>query len=73
VAAKESDVRWCSDGLELSCDNDEQVGVGFALDCCDGEIMSWVVTTKSIDSALLELKSVTTPVTSPQSNGLAQS
>jgi putative transposase len=117
VAVKESDVRWCSDGLELSCDNGEKVRVAFALDCCDREIMSWVATTKGIDAALvgdlmmqavenrfgpnckppkpiewltdngscytaaetrsfakqLGLKPVTTPVTSPQSNGMAES
>ena len=42
VVVKDSDVRCCSDGLELSCDNGEKVGVAFALDCCDREIMSWV-------------------------------
>jgi putative transposase len=53
VAVKESDVRWCSDGLELSCDNGEKVRVAFALDCCDREIMSWVATIKGIDAALV--------------------
>ena len=53
VAVKDSDVRWCSDGLELSCDNGEKVRVAFALDCCDREIMSWVATTKGIDAALV--------------------
>jgi len=32
IAVKESDTRWCSDGLELSCDNGERVRVAFALD-----------------------------------------
>jgi len=117
VAVKESDTRWCSDGLELSCDNGERVRVAFALDCCDREILSWVATTKGIDAGLvgdlmmhavekrfgsngkpsktiewltdngscytaaetrsfskeLGLKPVTTPVTSPQSNGMAES
>ena len=50
---KESDTRWCSDGLELSCDNGERVRVAFALDCCDREVMSWVATTKGIDAALV--------------------
>jgi putative transposase len=50
VAVKESDTRWCSDGLELSCDYGERVRVAFALDCCDREIMSWVATTKGIDA-----------------------
>ena len=53
VAVKESDTRWCSDGLELSCDNGERVRVAFALDCCDREVMSWVATTKGIDAALV--------------------
>jgi putative transposase len=117
VAVKESNTRWCSDGLELSCDNGERVRVAFALDCCDREVMSWVATTKGIDAGLvgdlmmqaverrfgtsetptkpvewltdngscytaaetksfaklLGLKPVTTPVTSPQSNGMAES
>jgi putative transposase len=73
VAVKESVVRWCSDGLELTCDSGEKVGMAVALDCCDREIMNWVATTKSIDSALLELKSVTTPVTSPQSKVMPES
>ena len=50
VAVRESDVRWCSDGLELSCYNGEKVRVAFALDCCDRQIMSWVATTKGIDA-----------------------
>jgi hypothetical protein len=36
---KASDVRWCSDGLELSFDNGKKVRVAFALDRCDGEII----------------------------------
>ena len=52
VAVKERDTRWCSDGLELSCDNGERVRVAFALDCCDREIMSWVAITKGIDAGL---------------------
>ncbi len=117
VAVKESDTRWCSDGLELSCDNGERVRLAFAQDCCDREIMSWVATTKGIDAGLigdlmmqtvekrfgsngkstktiewltdngscytsaetrsfakqLGLKPVTTPMTSPKSNGMAES
>jgi len=117
VAVNESNQRWCSDGLELSCDNGERVRIAFALDCCDREVMSWVATTKGIDAGLvgdlmmqavekrfganktanqpvewltdngscytaketqkfakmLGLKPVTTPVSSPQSNGMAES
>ena len=53
VTADASNTRWCSDGFELSCDNGERVRVVFALDCCDREIMSWVATTKGIDSMLV--------------------
>ena len=53
VAVKEGDTRWCSDGLELSCDNGARVWVAFALECCDREIMSWVSTTKCIDVGLV--------------------
>ena len=53
VAVKESDTRWCSDGLELSCDNAQRVRVAFAMDCCDREIMSRVATTKGIDAGLV--------------------
>ena len=31
VAVKQSNTRWCSDGLELSCDNGERDRVAFAL------------------------------------------
>jgi putative transposase len=34
VALKENDRRWCSVGLELSCDNGESVRMAFAVDCC---------------------------------------
>jgi putative transposase len=52
VAVKESDTRWCSDGLELFCDNGERIRVAFGLDCYDREIISWVATTKGIDARL---------------------
>jgi putative transposase len=59
VAVKESESRWCSDGVELSCDNSERVRVAFALYCCDREVMSWVAATKGIDAgggALIRIK-----------------
>ena len=40
--------RWCSDGLEIGCDNGEKVRVAFALDCCDWEAMGYVATTAGI-------------------------
>jgi len=54
VAVKERDTRWCSDGLELSCEIGERVRVGFALDSCDREIMSWVATPKVLMQDWLE-------------------
>ena len=40
--------RWCSDGLEIGCDNSEKVRVAFALDCCDREAMGFVAPHRGI-------------------------
>jgi putative transposase len=48
VAVDQSNLRWCSDGFEITCDNAERVRVAFALDCCDREAMSHVATTEGI-------------------------
>ena len=116
IAVERSNLRWCSDGFELACDNGEKVRVAFALDCCDREAMAYVATTQGIKGedvrdlmvASLEarfgrvdrspqtiewlsdngsgyiaketrafardigLEPLTTPVTSPQSNGMAE-
>ena len=45
IAVDARNTRWCSDGLEIGCDNGERVRVAFALDCCDREAMSFVATT----------------------------
>lgn len=37
-------LRWCSDGFEFRCDNEEPVRATFALVCCDREAMSWAAT-----------------------------
>jgi putative transposase len=50
LAVKESETRWCSNGLELSCDNGYRVGVDFTLECCYWEIVSWFTPTKGIDA-----------------------
>jgi len=50
VAVDIRNTRWCSDGLEIGCDNGERVRVAFALDCCDREAMSFVATTGGITS-----------------------
>jgi putative transposase len=48
IAVAHSNLRWCSDGFELACDNGEKVRVAFALDCCDREAMAWIATTQGI-------------------------
>ena len=48
VAVGQSNLRWCSDGFEIACDNTERVRVAFALDCCDREAMSHIATTAGI-------------------------
>lgn len=48
IAVDCSNLRWCSDGFELACDNGEKVRVAFALDCCDREAMGFVATTEGI-------------------------
>jgi len=37
VAVARSDLRWCSDGLEIQCDSGQTVTVTFTKDCCDRE------------------------------------
>ena len=48
VAVDQSNLRWCSDGFEIGCDNGEKVRVAFALDCCDREVLGHVATTEGI-------------------------
>jgi putative transposase len=35
-----SNIRYCSDILEIRCWNDEKVFIAFSLDCCDREALS---------------------------------
>jgi putative transposase len=49
-AVEHSNLRWCSDGFEIVCDNREKVRVAFALDCCDREAIAHVATTQGIKS-----------------------
>jgi len=53
IAVGSSNVRWCSDGFEIGCENGERVRIAFALDCCDREAMSWVATTGGIDGSMV--------------------
>lgn len=50
VAVEQSNLRWCSDGFKIGCDNKEKVRVAFALDCCDREAIAHVATTEGIKS-----------------------
>lgn len=50
VSVDQSNLRWCSDGFEIGCDNGEKVRVAFALDCCDREVIGHVATTEGIKS-----------------------
>jgi len=49
VATLKSDVRWCSDMLQINCWNGERVYVGFVLDCCDREAISYVASNVCLD------------------------
>ena len=48
VGVDRSNLRWCSDGFEIGCDNHEKVRIAFALDCCDREALGFVATTEGI-------------------------
>ena len=48
VSVDVRNTRWCSDGLEIGCENGERVRVAFALDCCDREAISYGATTGGI-------------------------
>ena len=48
-----SNMRWCSDGFRILCWNGKHVEVAFSLDCCDREAISWVCSTRGIDSELV--------------------
>jgi len=48
-----SNVRWCSDGFYIPCDNGERVQVAFSLDTCDREAMHYVASNKGIDGEMI--------------------
>lgn len=50
VAVELANIRWCSDGFEIGCDNKEKVRVAFALGCCDRKAIAHVATTEGIKS-----------------------
>ena len=61
IAVNERNRRWCSDGFEIGCDNGEKVRVAFAR---AGDTRSF--------ARDIGLEPRTTPIESPQSNGMAE-
>jgi putative transposase len=51
IATEQSNVRWCSDVLEIACWNGEIVQIGFALDCCDREAIAFVAEPRDLCAA----------------------
>jgi putative transposase len=41
VIALRSNIRWCSDHLELTCRNGDVVRILFVIEACDREIIAW--------------------------------
>ena len=54
VITLKSNLRWCSDGFEIRCWNNEVVRVAFSLDCCDREVMRYVATTAGINGQMVQ-------------------
>ena len=53
VVALRSNVRWCSDHLEMHCRDGSIVRVLFAIDACDREIMAWSATTAGVSGEMV--------------------
>ena len=41
MAVSSSDLRWCSDGLEIKCNSGQTVTATFTKDFSDREVMAW--------------------------------
>jgi transposase InsO family protein len=53
VVALRSNVRWCSDHLELHCRDGSIVRVLFAIDACDREVIAWSATTAGVSGEMV--------------------
>ena len=53
VVALRSNVRWCSDHLELHPRDGSVVRVLFAIDACDREVMAWSATTGGVSGEMV--------------------
>ncbi|GEM_PF-2159606 len=47
VMVMRSNLRWCSDGLEFTCWNDEVIRLAFIIDAFDREIIAWTAVTNA--------------------------
>jgi putative transposase len=48
------DLRWCSDGFEFRCWNQEAVRVVVSPDCCVREVMRYAATTGGISAQMVQ-------------------
>lgn len=54
VVVMQSDLRWCSDGFEVSCWNGDTVRAAFVIDAFDREIISWTAAVnRGIDGSMV--------------------
>lgn len=53
IEVERSDMRYCSDGFEIGCDNGERVRVAFSLDCCDRQAIAFAATTAGISGEIV--------------------
>lgn len=53
VVALRSNVRWCSDHLELHGRDGSRVRVLFAIDACDREVIAWSATTAGVSGEMV--------------------
>jgi len=63
IAVERSDQRYCSDGFEIRCENDERVNVVFSLDCCDRQAIAFAATTAGVSGELVRDVMIQTLVT----------
>lgn len=53
IITLKSDLRWCSDGFQITCWNGDGLQVAFSLDCHDREIITWVSSSRGLDGSLV--------------------
>jgi putative transposase len=53
VVTLKSNMRWCSDGFCIQCDNGDKVHVAFAIDACDREALRFIASTVGITSDMI--------------------